>query len=912
MSYLIYPLLLSLCSLIIGPILKKNGYFLGLFIAIFSGLLLLDVWSGWSLITLDLINLDSYFFLDGLSKYFLTVVFFIGALIGIYSFSYMKGGHSFTKFYTFLGVFQLGMVGLVTSNNWLTLVIFWELTSLSSFFLISHNKDSIKSQKGAMRALITTVVGGLFLLFSAFVFWSETGTLSLSGFEVFSSLSQSSSNLIFIGILMAVISKSAQFPFHFWLPGAMAAPTPVSAYLHSATLVKAGIFLLLRFFPFLSEHIYWSSLVPIGFFTYLMGGFWALKQDDLKGLLAYSTIAQLGLMVGCLGLGTVHIYGAVLVHLVTHAIFKACLFMNVGNIDHFAHTRSIEKLNGVGRKMPITAACTWIAGLSMAGVPLLNGFVSKENILHVLVEDFRLGYVYSAVVLVGAVFTFGYVLKMCICTFKVDHKKPITDAHESNFFGVFSPVLLSILCLILGIFPNIISKLYDLVLSSQFKDYHDHIHLHAFAGFNALFFASVIALGIGTLLFFNLKFFKPLFNLITIKGDVIFDSIFNTAISTGSLVSDRLLDKFNISRIISWLIFAVFIFVLFHFNIPEHFEMHSTRDFSINSINIANLILLVFLTIITVLSCMFLLSDRVMDRWVQVMLLGATGSNLILLFMVLGAPDLALTQACIEIASLALITVVLLMTPLSRDQLISKYKRYRSFNSNFNKGYQWLSFLGFLVAGFFLGYFVLVNESVSVASEFYRQNVLSVAGGKNLVNVILVDFRGFDTLGEIAVLGASALAFFACIRREEILSKIPVLGVYTRGESSWTRNCFAILLTLLAVYGLHLIFKGHHAAGGGFIGGLVAGVALVGFKFFWPQAYFKMKPKVSAHKIMYFGFALSIVSVIIPMFFGDSLFRSYLIGGVFSTSTFFDFGLALLVIAVVVYFVDFPAEDAPV
>ena len=851
---------------------------------------------------------SSYFELDALAQYFVTVVMGVGVFIAAYAFFYMKGNHSFVKFFIALGFFQLGMLGLALSQHWLLFIISWELTSVASFFLISHEVKNITSQKGAMRTFIVTVLGGLSLLFLAFWSYGQTGSWYFNDSYVWmKGLSGVSSVLVVALVFMAVATKSAQWPFQFWLPGAMAAPTPVSAYLHSATLVKAGIFLLLRLSPALKEHSSWSVFFVVGAMSYLLGGFWAITKKDLKSILAYSTIAQLGLMVMFLGLGTDWAIFAVLVHLLSHAFFKASLFMSVGIIDHSFHTRNISVIHSLFKYLPMIVVSMVVASLAMAGFPGLNGFVSKELLLKagVYQSEYPITLVVGIVIL-GAVFTCAYLYKMLLQLLKPDLSKKLSFHHPGLAIGLF-PLALVVACVVVGLFPYLFKDLYFNVLemlSSGSKQDYLMTYLKPWFGFDWL-----LALGLSSLVlgFFYYQIYlkqqKIFSKLASLRGAYIFDQVLEAIMNLGSKVSYFINDSRSVSF---WLLLpGVFSFLVLgnlFWDINIFDTIFSRFDFSLKWST--TFVVFCLLSILMMFSAFMMLFNRSKQKWVDVVCLGLNGTLLIIFFYFLGAPDLVLTQASVEVASLSLFALCILLTG-KKIKLKNDDKK-----SAFTAGLRIVSCSLMAIGGFLLALMTLNPHTNSAAMMNYLQNAYTLAGGKNLVNIILVDFRGFDTLGEILVLGATAVGVYAFLRRRRVFKKLPQLGLYKKTDSSWSRNWFSILICFIFVVGLFFHFRGHYYPGGGFIAGLVIGLSLVGQKFFWPESYKRLIFFSQPFYLLFVGFALALVSVLAPVIVGHNVFRSYQ-WGFFVSSTFFDTGLLLLVIATVVILIGSPKEELP-
>ena len=485
---------------------------------------------------------------------------------------------------------------------------------------------------------------------------------------------------------------------------------------------------------------------------------------------------------------------------------------------------------------------------------------------------------------------------------------------EGGVFLVVPPLSLGVLCVLLGLFPQFLGELYEGVIQSQLYSSWERVGLplKPWFGFNSLFWMSVWGIGLGVLLFWQLRKISPLLTkAVVVDFAAMFDYVFNLALRVGRGVGDFFLNQRALHTVIRLLIMAIVLWLVFPLLglASLAFPTVSVVAFSkfwnaLSHLQVIEFLVLSFSAVLFMGFSLVLVLTDFQKRWTGVMALGGTGLALILLFYFLGAPDLVLTQASIEVAALALFTIGILLTPHAKPL------GPREENSAFwrvNKTV--VSLLGGFGAS--LACFAVLRPGVvRRAAEYYREHVYSLAGGKNIVNVILVDFRGFDTLGEIAVLAAGGIGAYLVFRNTLVKAKLPLVNIFTKRESSWTRNWFAVLLTLLSVFGLFVIFKGHHAPGGGFIGGLIVSLSLVGLKFFWPRGFAALKPVVSPAMLVGVGFFVALLSVSLPMLWGDALFRSYIWGG-FSTSTFFDCGLALLVMGVVLLFLDLPQEELP-
>lgn len=473
---------------------------------VFNGAVITQSWS-W----LPQLGIDFSFRLDALGLLFALLISGIGTLIYIYAYFYLGPKNSLNKLYLLLMLFMAAMLGISLSNNLILLLVFWELTSISSFLLVGYWSNYDAAQRGSRMALTITGMGGLAMLGGFILLGQITGTYEID--QILTMTAQIQSHALFVPtlllILLGAFTKSAQFPFHFWLPNAMAAPTPVSAYLHSATMVKAGIFLVARLLPIFAGAALFHNLVTfIGLFTLCMAAFFAIFKEDLKGLLAYSTISHLGLIMCLLGIGSPLAVAAAIFHIINHATFKAALFMIAGIIDHESGTRDLRKLSGLWQLLPYTATLTMVTAASMAGVPLTNGFLSKEMFFTELLSNLS-GPVLicSAIVAtLAGIFAVAYSVRLVHGVFfdgPVGKQVPNKDAHEPPF-GMRAPAtLLAILCILVGLFPallveNIVNS--TARASTQVMDF-EGVHLALWHGFNMPLLMSLIA-SIGGLIFY--------------------------------------------------------------------------------------------------------------------------------------------------------------------------------------------------------------------------------------------------------------------------------------------------------------------------------------------------------------------------------------------------------------------------
>ena len=719
-------------------------------------------------------------YLDGLSLLFSLLISGIGALVILYSIFYLdRTKEQLHNFYIYLLLFMSAMLGVVQSDNTITLYLFWELTSVSSFLLIGYWFNRDKSRFGALKSMMITVSGGMLML-GGFILLSIIGdTFSIR--ELIAKAPELATHdsfiLALVLILLGAFTKSAQFPFYIWLPDAMEAPTPVSAYLHSATMVKAGIYLVARFTPIFAQSEVWIWLVSgIGLLTLIWGSFFALKQTDLKGILAFSTVSQLGLIMSLLGVGAIsyHVNGAedtvfkyasfaAIFHLINHATFKGSLFMIAGIVDHETGTRDIRKLGGLMSLMPISFTVALIGSFSMAGIPLFNGFLSKEMFLKAMlsITEFELfnfgtwGILFPVIAWIASIFTFIYSFYFVFKTFtgslKTEQlpKKP----HEAPIGMLISPIILA--TFVIGIFftPNVIADYFikPAVIAIQPYLYSSpeqiDIHISAWHGANIEFWMTVGIFIIGLLLFLTLSKWQKVYQFwpsqLTLNRlyDFIIDELFNTGMGRFS----SLYMTGSIRRYLGFMLGSISIIVIGTLFIKDAFKVSFSSSSPIQLYQIVLILVLVIATITTVFA---------KSRLTSIIALGAVGYSVSLFFVMFNAPDLALTQLVIETISVALFLLAFYHLP--------KFKKVEE-QTRFRFGRAFVS----VAVGVMVTLVALASHSqklVDSISDYYKETVYSLAGGGNIVNVILVDYRGFDTLFEITVLGIAGMAIYGMIR----------------------------------------------------------------------------------------------------------------------------------------------------
>ncbi|WP_321348241.1 monovalent cation/H+ antiporter subunit A [Halopseudomonas oceani] len=782
--------------------------------AVFAGNTLIQSWP-W----LSELGLNISFRLDGLSFLFALMIQGIGLLVILYARYYLSKNDPMGRFFCYLQLFMSAMLGVVLSENLLLMMVFWEMTSLSSFLLIGYWSHSTDARKGARMALAVTGAGGLALLAGILLLGQVVGSYELT--DVFAAGEQIRQHalypVILVLVLLGVFTKSAQFPFHFWLPHAMAAPTPVSAYLHSATMVKAGVFLLARLYPALAGTDLWFYIVSsAGMATLLVGACTALFQHDLKGLLAYSTISHLGLITLLFGLDTRLAAVAAVFHIINHATFKASLFMAAGIIDHETGTRDMRRINGLLRFMPHTAALAMVAASAMAGVPLLNGFLSKEMFFTETLEQHMLGnwsWLIPLGATLGGVFSVAYSLRFVHDVFF--NGKPVNlpkyPPHEPPRYMRVPVEILVVMCLAVGLAPGFtVAGLLAVAAESTVGNALPEYSLAIWHGFNLPLLMSFSAMVLGILVY-SLR--RPLFDWYARQRDVDAKLVFEAAVQRlvrGAGQVTLLLENASLQRYLLCLLFAALVVTGFWLvQLPA--LRGSVALTPIDGVTLAGAVVMMLSAVATVYW------HRL--RLVSLVMLSVVGLGVVLAFARFAAPDLALTQISVEVVTIVLLMLALFFLPARTPRESSGLRRSRDLV---------IALLcGTLVGA--LAFAVLTRPYDSIA-DFFLANSVTGGGGHNVVNVILVDFRGFDTMGEISVLAIAAIAIYALI--DGLRLRIPgadSLGKpwAHRGDLLMLVNLSHLLLPLALMISVYIFLRGHNLPGGGFIAGLITAVALI-------------------------------------------------------------------------------------
>ncbi|MCD2138622.1 Na+/H+ antiporter subunit A [Salinicoccus halitifaciens] len=715
-------------------------------------------------------NFDVY--IDGLSLLFAILIAGIGTLVVLYSIGYLSQQEKLGNFYVYLLIFMTAMLGVVLNDNVLMLYLFWELTSISSFLLIAYWFTRERSIYGAQKSMLITMFGG-FLMLGGFIILSLiTDTYSIRGMieQVPAIQEDPMTMLAIVLILFGAFTKSAQFPFYIWLPDAMEAPTPVSAYLHSATMVKAGLYLVARFTPLFAFSELWVwSILGVGLITLVWAAFNAIKQDDLKAVLAFSTVSQLGLIMSLLGAGalavqtgaaeglfTVAVVAAVF-HLINHATFKGALFMIIGIVDHETGTRSLKKLGGLMTIMPISFTMTLITSLSMAGIPPFNGFLSKELFLEAMFAlreaDFSVladvSVLFPLLAIVGSIFTFVYSIILIRGIF-MGKQMPATPKkpQEAPALMLISPMILTILVVVFGLFPNILSgSIIDPAAMSILNTSEPlNTEIYHWHGWDSPALWSTIAIiAAGTLMYLFRDVWKPVYRLGTDAFTL--NYLYDQGLIYSRLGAERITDGYMTGYIRSYLIYIFGAFVIFSLitliNTDISFDWGVTAPIALPE-------MLIILIILAAVAAMLITRSRM----VSIIMFSTIGFSLSLLFVFFRAVDLALTQLAVEAITTALFLLAFFHLPKR-----SRHEEHRRFKLN-----NLMISAAVGIVATVIGLAAYSNRLFDSISQFYIDNVYDLAAGGNMVNVILVDFRGLDTLFETLVFGIAGLGVFVLLK----------------------------------------------------------------------------------------------------------------------------------------------------
>jgi multicomponent K+:H+ antiporter subunit A len=824
------------------------------------------------------LGLNANFFLDGLGFFFAALILGIGLLIIAYARFYLAKEDPMGTFYTYLLLFQGAMVGIVVSDNVLLLLVFWELTSLSSFLLIGYWKHLPEGRQGARMALVVTGAGGLAMIAGMLILGDIVGSYDLT--DILGAREAIQASPLYLPALLLILAgcftKSAQFPFHFWLPHAMAAPTPVSAYLHSATMVKAGIFLLARMWPALAGTPEWFYIVATtGLVTMLVAAFIALFKDDLKGLLAFSTVSHLGLVTMLFGFGTPLAAVAGVFHILNHATFKAALFMNAGIVDHEAGTRDIRRLGGLLHLMPISATLALVAAASMAGLPPLNGFLSKEMMLQEAASTEWLGspWLLAAFATLAACFSVAYSFRYIVHVFfgpqRDDYPHPPHDPPAGMWLP---PAVLVALVVLIGLFPDtvagpLVAVVSRAVTGGKLMD----THLALWHGFTPALGMSMVAVAVGLAL---LKAYPRVRALWAAgphpEAKAMFAAAVGFAVELGQAITHGLHNG-SLQRYLAVMVGAALVVgYMTFFSLPLTPGARPLLPATLPTVAAWALLVGASVAVVAL--------HR--QRLIALIAVGVVGLIVSVAFVYLSAPDLALTQITVEVVTVVLMLLALNFLPKQTPREDSRARTVRD---------------AVLAAAAGLGIggiaWTVLTRDFETLSGYYLEQSVPAGGGTNVVNVILVDFRGFDTFGEIIVLGIAALTIFALLDGA-------MYGAVGRRLAAWVPDqaraadrhpmmlavAARVALPLALMVGFFIFLRGHNVPGGGFIAGLVVAIALIVQYMASGFGWAAQRMRIDYHGMIGWGVLIAAMTGL----------GAWVVGHPFLTSTVWHLGLPVL------------------
>jgi len=686
--------------------------------------------------------------LDGLSLLFALLISIIGTFVFLYASGYLAGHQDLVRFYVVLLSFMASMLGLVLADSLITLFVFWELTSITSYLLIGFNHQDADARKAALQGLIVTVGGGLALLAGMVMLASAAGSYSLQ--EILTQGDLLANHPLYLPMLLCLLggafTKSAQFPFHFWLPNAMAAPTPVSSYLHSATMVKAGVYLLARLHPAIGGTEAWQIILPLfGATTMFVGAFLAIRSTGIKKLLAYSTVMALGTLIMLLGIGTQTAMIAFAAFLLGHSLYKGALFMVAGALDHSTGTKDVTKMGGLRKLMPVTAVAALIAGMSLAGLPPLFGFVAKELMFEAVLGSSALLTYLVVLALASAAFVIAVAAIVALKPFYGVLKATPKTPHEAGWPMLAGPVVLASLSLLLGILPGMAGVYLVQAASSAVAGEPIAVNLYLWHGINAPLLMSLASLAVGALIFWRwdgfrkrLEFLNPLIARGPEAGYFKFmDFIVWSAENQTRILQNGSMRNY-LSVILMTLVGLVGYTLFFRYQVHWNWEV----SFQIHELIVLGLLLGSAAVVTTTRS-----------RLGAVASMGVFGFAVALIFILFSAPDLGITQVLVETLTVILLVLVLFRLP-GFVNLSTPAQRARDV-------------VVAVLTGGLMTLLMMVAIDVQIfpsISEYMIEQSQPLAYGRNIVNVILVDFRSLDTLGEIFVLALAAIGVYAMLK----------------------------------------------------------------------------------------------------------------------------------------------------
>jgi multicomponent Na+:H+ antiporter subunit A len=831
------------------------------------------------------LGLTLSFNLDGLGLLFAWLIAAIGTLVVLYASAYLDRYPDAGRFYASLFAFMGAMLGVALSDNILTLFVFWELTGFTSFLLIGFEHDRADARSAALQALIVTGAGGLALLAAGVLLIDITGTSSLSAMAV-NGLSIAAHPLyavVSMLVLSAAFTKSAQVPFHFWLPNAMAAPTPVSAYLHSATMVKAGIYLIARMTPVLGGTAVWATVVTaVGGVTMLFAAYRSVQETDLKRILAYSTVSALGLLAMLLGVGTPEAIGAALVYLVAHACYKGALFLVAGAIDHETGQRDITGLSGLRRAMPVTALAGAAAALSMAGVPLTLGFVGKDASYEALLcadTWWLLAAIVAASILLGLAGMLAGVVPF--------RGQSAVEAHEPAWRIYLPPLVLAAAGMLAGVIPAVIDRPLSAAAASILRDAVP-VQLAVWHGVSPALALSVLTL-MGVAVAYA-------------QRDAIRTRAWRARVGAEQLYGAPLAALDAVSRVIGPPLHGASLRSYIMVIVATTFAIGGTALSTVPDLDAARIdVRLHEALVVVVIIAGAVGAALAKSTMAAVLSLGVVGYGVAMTFLIYGAPDLAMTQFSVE--TLTVIIYVLVFRHFrTLGELSPRLIRYRDLAIGAGNGV--------LIGGLVLS--VATTETAARLREFFVEAGPTLGHGRNIVNVILVDFRGFDTMGEITVLATAAIGVRALLRvaRPDRGYADPTADVEV--ASSIFKTGTRYLMPLLLLFAVYLLWRGHNEPGGGFVGGVVAAAAFALYLMAYGVQSARQLLRVKPMSLLAAGLSIALLSGVPAVVRGQSYMTAQwaLDPIAIGTPMLFDVGVFLVVAGVMLMMIFSLAEES--
>ena len=832
------------------------------------------------------LGLSLSFNLDGLGLLFAFLISAIGALVVLYASAYLEKPQ-LSRFYGSLFAFMGAMLGVALSDNVLTLFVFWELTGFTSFLLIGFEHEREEARSAALQALIVTGAGGLALLAAGVLLIDITGTASLSAMAASNPtiVAHPLYPIVVTLVLGAAFTKSAQVPFHFWLPNAMAAPTPVSAYLHSATMVKAGVYLIARMTPILGGTALWAgTITAVGALTMVVGAYRSVQETDLKKILAFSTVSALGLMTMLLGVGTRQAIAAALVYLVAHACYKGALFLVAGAIDHQTGSRDIDTLSGLRRTMPLTAIAGGTAALSMAGVPLMFGFIAKDGAYETLLNSERWWLLATTVVASALLGAAG--LLAGVSPFQ---GRPSANAREPVWRLWLPPLLLAAIGVVAGLIPALINEPLSAAAGAILRVPSD-VSLALWHGFSVVLLLSLLTL-LGVALAYSQRgAIRALAWRSSFGTEDLYTGIM-TALGASSRVIGPPLHSASLRSYV--MVIVVTTFAIAGVALWTSADLAAPRP----RIDVLPHEALVVVVIIAGAIAATLAKSTM----AAVLSLGVVGYGVAMTFLLYGAPDLAMTQFSVE--TLTVIIYVLVFRHFRNLGALSP-PLVRARDLLIGAGY------GILIGGLALS--VSVTETAAQLREYFVEFGPSLAHGRNIVNVILVDFRGFDTMGEITVLATAAIGVRALLRIALRDRGHPDPAADLTVASAIFKTGARYLMPVLLLFALLLLLRGHNEPGGGFIGGLVAAAAFALYLIAYGVQRARQLLWVKPMSLLAAGLSIALLSGVPGVIGGQSFMTAQwtLEPIAVGTPVLFDLGVFLVVSGVVLMMIFSLAEES--